>query len=68
MIAQLQEKLPDHPIRSMDEFISLFAAQTRDMASSFIDAIMGIALVVGFLVVLLRCIRRCSTVRATSGF
>jgi putative ABC transport system permease protein len=53
MIARLKEKLPDYPIRSMEEFVSLFAAQTRDMASSFVDAIMGIALTVGFLVVLL---------------
>jgi putative ABC transport system permease protein len=53
MIARLQEKFPDFPIKSMEEFVTLFAAQTRDMASSFVDAIMGIALVVGFLVVLL---------------
>jgi putative ABC transport system permease protein len=53
MIARLKEKLPDHPIRSMEEFVSLFAAQTRSMAASFIDAIMGIAVTVGFLVVLL---------------
>ena len=52
-IARLREKLPDHPIRSMEEFISLFSAQTKEMASSFIGAIMGIALAVGFLVVLL---------------
>jgi putative ABC transport system permease protein len=37
----------------MEEFISLFTAQTRDMASAFVDAIMAIALTVGFLVVLL---------------
>ena len=53
MIGRLQQKLPDHPIRSMEEFITLFATQTRDMAAPFIDAIMGIALTVGFLVVLL---------------
>jgi putative ABC transport system permease protein len=53
MIARLKEKLPDYPIRSMEEFVTLFAAQAHGMASSFIDAIMGIALVVGFLVVLL---------------
>jgi putative ABC transport system permease protein len=53
MIERLEEKLPDYPIRSMEEFISLFSAQTRSMAAGFIDAIMGIALAVGFLVVLL---------------
>jgi putative ABC transport system permease protein len=53
MIARLQQKLPEHPIRSMEEFISLFSAQTRNIAAGFIDAIMGIALTVGFLVVLL---------------
>jgi putative ABC transport system permease protein len=53
MITRLQQKLPDHPIRSMEEFITLFSAQTRNIAAGFIDAIMGIALTVGFLVVLL---------------
>ncbi len=53
MIARLKEKLPDYPIRSMEEFVTLFTTQTRGMAASFIDSIMGIALVVGFLVVLL---------------
>jgi putative ABC transport system permease protein len=53
VIAKLQQKLPDNPIRSMEEFITMFETQTRDMASGFVDAIMGIALVVGFLVVLL---------------
>jgi putative ABC transport system permease protein len=53
MVARLRERWPELPIRSMEEFISLFAAQTRDMASSFVDAIMGIAVAVGFLVVLL---------------
>ena len=53
VIARLQEKLPDLPIRSMEEFITMFTSQTREMASSFVGAIMGIALAVGFLVVLL---------------
>lgn len=53
VIARLQEKMPDNPIWSMEEFITRFSAQTREMASSFVGAIMGIALAVGFLVVLL---------------
>ncbi|MEX2300969.1 MAG: ABC transporter permease [Bryobacterales bacterium] len=53
VMARLKEKLPDYRVRSMEEFIAMFSAQTRDMASSFIGAIMGIAVSVGFLVVLL---------------
>jgi putative ABC transport system permease protein len=53
MIARLRERLADHPIYSMEEFVSQFAAETEQMASSFVGAIMGIALSVGLLVVLL---------------
>ncbi len=53
MIDQLKERLPTNPIYSMEEFITLFATETRGMAEEFIAVIVGIAITVGFIVVLL---------------
>lgn len=53
MIEQLKKMLPKHPIYSMEEFTSLFEAQTRGMAGEFMGVTVGIAVSVGFIVVLL---------------
>ena len=53
MIHKLKQKLPSNPIFSMEEFISLFTAETKGMAKEFIAVIVGIAISVGFMVVLL---------------
>ena len=53
MIQRLKEMLPQHPVYSMEEFISLFEAQTRGLTGEFMGVIVGIAISVGFLVVLL---------------
>ena len=53
MIAELKQMLPAHPVYSMEEFISLFTAQTKAMGTEFIAVIVGIAISAGFLVVLL---------------
>ncbi|MBG98787.1 MAG: hypothetical protein CMN58_00405 [Solibacterales bacterium] len=53
MIADLKKRLPATPIFSMEEFISLFTAETKGMAKEFIAVVVGIAISVGFIVVLL---------------
>ena len=53
MIQRLKEMLPKHPVYSMEEFISLFEAQTRGLTGEFMGVIVGIAISVGFIVVLL---------------
>ena len=53
MIQQLKEMLPKHPVYSMEEFISLFEAQTRGLTGEIMGVIVGIAISVGFIVVLL---------------
>ena len=53
MIQRLKKMLPQHPVYSMEEFISLFEAQTRGLTGEFMGVIVGIAISVGFLVVLL---------------
>ena len=52
-VQQLKQMLPKHPIYTMEESISLFTAQTRGRADDFIGVIVGIAMVVGFIVVLM---------------
>jgi len=53
MVAKLRKILPKHPVYSMEEFITLFTAQTKAMGSEFIAVIVGIAISAGFIVVLL---------------
>ena len=52
-VQKLKARLPDNPIYTMEEFISLFTTQTRGMADDFINAIVGIAVGVGFIVILI---------------
>ena len=53
VVVKLKKILPTHPVYSMEEFISLFTAQTKAMGTEFIAVIVGIAISVGFIVVLL---------------
>jgi putative ABC transport system permease protein len=52
-VEQFKQQLPEHPIYTMEEFMSLFTVQTRGMADEFVNVIIGIAMVVGFIVVLM---------------
>jgi putative ABC transport system permease protein len=52
-VQQLKERYPENPIWVMEEFIALFTAQTRGRADYFVNAIVGIAVTVGFIVVLI---------------
>ncbi len=52
-VEQFKKMLPKHPVYTMEEFVSLFTAQTRGRADDFIGVIVGIAMVVGFIVVLM---------------
>ena len=53
VVAKIKTILPTHPVYSMEEFISLFTAQTKAMGTEAIAVIVGIAISVGFIVVLL---------------
>jgi len=52
-VGRFKEMLPKHPVYTMEEFVSLFESQTRGRADDFIAVIIGIAMVVGFIVVLM---------------
>ena len=52
-VQKLKTRLPDNPIYRMEEFISLFTAEARGMADDFINSIVGIAVGVGFIVILI---------------
>ncbi|HUG82667.1 MAG TPA: ABC transporter permease [Bryobacterales bacterium] len=52
-VETLKARYPENPIYTMEEFISLFTSQTRGMADEFVDVIVGIAMGVGFIVVLI---------------
>jgi len=53
VIEKLKAQFPGLTIHSMEEFVSLFAAEIEGMAESFVAVIVAIALFVGFIVVLL---------------
>jgi putative ABC transport system permease protein len=52
-VATLKASYPENPIYTMEEFVSLFTSQTRGMADEFLNVIVGIAVGVGFIVVLI---------------
>lgn len=52
-ITQLKEKLPTYPIYSMKEVVSFFAVENVPGLGPFVNVIIGIAVLVGFLVVFL---------------
>jgi putative ABC transport system permease protein len=53
VIASLQEKLQDYKIYSMEEFTSLFTVNSVPYLQNFINVVIGVAALVGFLVVFL---------------
>jgi putative ABC transport system permease protein len=53
LIARLKEKLPGYPIYSMEEVVSFFAVENVPGLDAFINVIIAIAALVGFLVVFL---------------
>jgi len=53
VIKDLKAKLPDYPIYSTEEFVSMFAVDKVPGLREFIAVIVGLSVVVGFLVVFL---------------
>lgn len=53
LIGRLKEKLPGYPIYSMEEVVSYFAVENVPGLDAFINVIIGISALVGFLVVFL---------------
>jgi putative ABC transport system permease protein len=53
MVEEISGLLPANPIYDIEEFLSLAAADVREVSSQFTNAIVAIAVVIGFLVVLL---------------
>ncbi|MDA1314622.1 MAG: ABC transporter permease [Acidobacteria bacterium] len=53
IVKEISGLLPANPVYDIEEFLSLAAADVREVSSQFTDAIVGIAVVIGFLVVLL---------------
>ena len=53
MVEEIAAQLPSYPVYAMEEFLSLAEADIREMSSQFVYAIVALAIVIGFLVVLL---------------
>lgn len=53
VIEELKQKMPDHPIYSMEEWVSLFSVSNVPAIREFIGVIIGLGVLVGFLVVFL---------------
>lgn len=53
VIEDLKQKLPDFPIYSIEEFISLYSVNNVPMLKEFIVVIIGLGSLIGFLVVFL---------------
>jgi putative ABC transport system permease protein len=51
VIQALKEQLPDYPIYSIEEFVSLFSFNNVPGLQAFIYVIIGLSIVIGFLVV-----------------
>lgn len=52
-VTTLKQKYPDNPIYTMEDLISLFNRQAHSYGDDFVHVIVGIAVVVGFIVVLI---------------
>ena len=52
-IAALKQKLPDNPIYSLDEFLSMFSVNNIPGLNAFITVIVALAVAFGFLIVFL---------------
>ena len=53
VIAKIKAILPTYPIYALEDLLSQASADLRSMASQFINVIMGVAVIIGFMVVLL---------------
>ncbi len=53
VVEQIRTLLPSYPVYAMEDFLSQVASGVREVSSQFVNAIVGIAVVIGFLVVLL---------------
>ena len=53
LIASLREKLTDYQVTSMEDYLSLISPDNIPMLKPFTDVVIGIAVIVGFLVVFL---------------
>ena len=53
VIVGMKELLPKYSVISVEDFLALTAAHVRDVAGKFVDIIISIAVVIGFIVVLL---------------
>lgn len=53
VVAQISELLPTYPVYGLEEFLSQVAGDVREVMSQFVNMIVGIAVIIGFLVVLL---------------
>ncbi len=53
MVSQISELLPTYPVYDLEEFLSQVASDVRAALSQFVNMIVGIAVIIGFLVVLL---------------
>lgn len=51
VVEELKAKLPGYPIYTMDEFTSMFSISNVAMLKDFIDVVIGVAVIVGFIVV-----------------
>ena len=53
VVAEISELLPNYPVYAVEEFLSQVAGDVRQALSPFVNMIIGIAVIIGFLVVLL---------------
>ena len=53
LVEQIADLLPSYPVYALEDLLSQMAGGVREMTSQFINIIIGIAVVIGFLVVLL---------------
>ena len=53
VVAEISELLPNYPVYGVEEFLSQVAGDVRQTLSPFVNMIIGIAVIIGFLVVLL---------------
>ena len=53
VIGKVKALLPSYPVYAMEDLLSQAAADLRSMSSQFINVIIGIAVIIGFMVVML---------------
>ena len=51
VVRELKEKMPDYPIYTLEEFTSLLTVSSVGLLRNFIAVVIGIAMIVGFIVV-----------------